>query len=368
MFRRILGLSLACCLTFPVVAQSTLAELQQQFAADLQRLGPAASRAQRTELLQNQTRQLGKFVEAAKGDDRWNGRLMLADMQLAAGDRTAAASALRGIDDKQAPALLLVTAASMAQHLGLGEVRDAWLRAAVAKEAPLVDRLAMARLLMTVLHEVDRGESLFAAALAAAGDDEQKAVVRWHRADALRDREDLPDNAAWDELQKLADDLPKTYWGSVAKDRLRRTTLKIGDDAIPFTAKTRDRATISSAALLGKTVVLVFWDGGDPDMPKLLELLAQAKKRAGEGLAIVGVALERDDAAIGAAVQNLGIDFPVIGEGKGILEDIALRWFVEGPAVNVIDPRGKVAALGLHAGTADGRTELAEAIDRATRN
>jgi peroxiredoxin len=356
----------ALCLPALGVAQRTLAEVQQQFVLESQRLGPDASRAQRTELLQKHIGQLGTFVETeAKGDDRWNGRLMLADLNLASGDKKAGAKALQSIDPKEAPALLLVTAASMAQHLGLTDQRDSWIRAALGKEAPLADRLAMGRMLMTVLHEIERGEGLFAAALAAAGTDEDKALVRWHRADAMRDREDLPDNAGFEELEKLANDLPKTYWGSVAKDRLRRTRLQVGDDAIAFRATTRSHGDVSSEALLGKAVVLVFWVSGDQDTPRLLEVLRQLQTRCGDKLAIVGVNLDRDEATIAAAIKDLGIDFPVVGDGKGILHDVALRWFAEGPVVHVIDGKGKVAGLGLHAGTADGRAELLETVERA---
>lgn len=346
-------------------AQRTLADLQRQFVAESQRLPAEPSRAQKAELLAAQVKELARFVaDEAKGDDRWNGRLMLADMQLAT-DEAAAAATLRGIDPKEAPALLLVTAATMLQRVGMDAERDAWIRAALGKDAPVADRLAMARLLMVVLHEIDRGEGLFAAALAAAATDDDKAFVRWHRADALRDREDLPDNAAWDELEKLAADLPKTYWGSVAKDRLRATQLRPGDDAIPFRAATRAHGEVSSEGLRGKAVLLMFWSGGDRDLPRLLELVQQLRRRCGEKLAVVGVCLDPDDAAIGAAVTRLGIDFPVVGDGKGILGDVALRWFAEGPTVHVLDKHGKVAGLGLHAGTGDGRTELLEVVERA---
>jgi peroxiredoxin len=319
--------------------------------------------------LSRQIKHLATFVaDEAKGDDRWNGRLMLADLQLASGDRKAAAATLKDIDDKAAPALLLVTAATMAQHLELTTQRDAWIGAALGKEAPLPDRLAMARVLTTVLNEVERGEGVFTAALAAASTDEEKALVRWHRADALRDREDLPENAAFQELEKLAADLPKTYWGDVAKDRLRRTTLKIGDEAIPFRAITREHGEITSESLRGKTVVLVFLATSDLDTPKLLEVLRQLQKICGDKLAILGVCLDREEATIAAAVKNLRIDFPLVGDGKGIQTDVALRWFAEGPVVHVIDANGKVAGLGLHAGTADGRAELQETVERAARN
>jgi peroxiredoxin/CheY-like chemotaxis protein len=364
----LLLLLLALC---PAVnAQRTLADVQRQFAAAVQRLGPRPTREQQEELRRSLIPQLRTFLDQeAKGDDRWNGRLMLADFQLSLGDGKEAAATLRSIDAGEAPALVLLTGATMAQHVGLTEQRDAWVAAAVGKPAPLPDRLAMARLLLGVLHEPARSEELFAAALAAAGSDEEKALVRWHRADAMRDIEDpAKENLPFEELEKLAAELPGTYWGGVAKDRLRATRLRVGDEAIAFRAKTRDGAEIGSQGLLGKTVVLVFWSASDQDTPRLLTLLGQLRTRCGGKLAVVGVSLDRSDEAIGAAVKSLGIDFPVVGDGKGIETDVALRWFVEGPVVHVVDARGKVAGLGLHVGTTAGRTELVDLVERCCAN
>lgn len=358
----------------PLLAQRSLAELQDQFTREARDLAarqqadrdPAAEERQakaRDELLADHIRRLRTFVgSAAAGDDRWNGRLMLADLMLAAGDRKGAATPLQEIDAKQAPALLLVTAATMAQRLNLLDLRKAWVEAALAKEAPLADRLAMARLLITVLVEVEKGEALFTAALAQAKDDEQRAFVRWHRADAMRDREDLPENAAFDELGKLADELPNTYWGSVARDRLRATMLRPGDAAIPVTARTLEGGAFTLAEQRGKVVLLAFWSAADRDMPALLGLLRTLKKQHGDQLAVLMVNLDRDKAAIRAAVQALGLEFPVVGDGLGIQTDLALRWFVEGPTVQVIGPDGKVLGLGQHAGTNDARTELTELV------
>ena len=356
------------CSLAPLAAQATLADLQSTFRAEAQRqAASSATPAQRTELLNQQIAQLQKFLAEAKGDDRWNGRLMLAEMQLVGGSRKTAAETLKTIDSKEAGALLLTSAAAMAQHLNLRDVREAWLTAAVAKDAPVADRLAMARLLMTVLHEVERSETIFKDLLAKAPDDEQKAHVLWHRADAMRDREDLPDNAGFDELEKVAKELPATYWGSVAKDRLRATRLQRGEPAIEFRARTRKGEDWALADQRGKVVVLVFWSAADRDLPTLLALLADLEKQGKGPLAIVGINLDRDDAAIAAAVKLHKIDFPVVGEGKGIQTDAALRWMVEGPLVHVIDTAGNVEALGVHAGTADARAELMDAVARARK-
>lgn len=350
----------------PLTAQQSLNDLQRRFAEQARTLGENPTREAVLALRGQQIASLRTFVEqTAAGDDRWNGRLMLADFQLANGDREAAGTTLQAIDTTEAPALVLTTTALMAQHLGLDDLRARCIGAAAAKEAPLADRLAIARLLLTVLHEVDRGEAIYRAALTAAKTDEDRALVRWHRADAMRDREDLPDNAGFDELQKLATDLPDTSWGDIARDRLRATRLRPGDDPIHFRATTRDGSTVATKELLGKAVVLLFWSAQDRDLPRLLETLRALQQRAGDKLVVLGICLDRESARIDADVERLGIKFPVIGDGKGAEHDVALRWFVEGPQVHVIDTAGKVAGLGLHAGTADGRAQLTEVIERA---
>lgn len=365
--RRLAASWLLPCLCLSLPAQRTLAELQQTFAREAQQLAQKQpEHEQMLQLLGDQIARLQKFVTTvASGDDRWNGRLMLCDLNLARDDKKGAMAALVAIDKAEAPALLLVTGATLAQRLGMGDLRGEWIEAALGKPAPLPDQLAMARLLSTVLVEVAKGDALFQKALAAAPDDEQRAFVRWHRADAMRDREDLPENAGFDELEKLAKDLPATYWGNVAKDRLRATMLRPGDDGIDVTTRTSDGATWKLAEQRGKAVVLVFWSAADQDMPALLGQLRDAKKDHADKLVVFGVCLDRDPAAIPAAAKALGIDFPFAGDGQGILHDVALRWFVEGPTVHVLDAAGKVVALGQHAGTQDARNDLRAAIDRA---
>lgn len=349
-------------------AQKTLADVQRQFAEQARALdAQRPNRDQRIELIGRQAEALQKWLASdAAGDDRWNGRLMLADMQMARREREPAIAALQGITN-EAPPLVLVSAAGFAQRLGMKGERDAWLAAALAKEPAPGDRLAMARLLAVVLHEFKASDELFAKALAAAGDDEQRAFVRWHVADALRDREDLPDNAAFDELEKLASDLPATYWGGVAKDLLRATKLKPGDDAIAFTAKTRAGDSFALAEQKGKVVVLAFWSAADPDVGNLVTALQGLRRAFPDKLVLLGVCCDPDPARIDAAIKGLGIDFPVVGDGKGFQTDAALRWFVSAPTVHVIDKQGKVAVLNQHAGTRTARADLEAAVTDAVK-
>lgn len=365
---RIAAMCAFTCVLASLTAQQSLKELEMRFRGEMQRLdAKSPTRQEQDALFNRHVGELRTFIkDKAKGDDRWNGRLWLAELELVRGKRQEATEVLKGIDADEAPGMVLVSAATMAQHLNLVQLRDEWVKKSVTKDAPLIDRMAMARLLMTVLREVELGEGLFTKALANAKDDEEKAFVMWHRADGLRDREDLPENTGFEELDKLAKALPNTYWGSVAKDRLRATRLKVGDDAIPVSGTTIDGKAWSTKAQIGKAVVLAFYTAADYDTPRLMGLLADLQTKRPD-LVILGISLDRDVAAIKQSVKSLGIRFPVIGDGKGPGTDAALRWFVEGPVVHVIDKKGKVAGLGLQAGTNDGRTEMTEVIQRALR-
>ncbi|MCB9877061.1 MAG: TlpA family protein disulfide reductase [Planctomycetes bacterium] len=349
-------------------AQDTLDALQRTFRTEMQTLSAGSPSMERVQaLMTDQAKRLRAFVAGpAKGDDRWNGRLMLADIELGRGDRNSAQQALESIDPAEAPAMVLTSAAVMAQGIGLTALRDRLVQTAAGKPAPFEDRMAMAHLLATVLREVPRSDAIYDAALQDAVDDEQRALVRWHRADAMRDREDLPEDAAFTAMEQLAKDLPTTYWGSVAKDRLRASQLTIGDPGIDFTGRTLDGQIWTLSNHRGSAVVLAFWSAGDFDAPNLVALLAEQQKLHPD-LLVVGVCLDRDLGGIRDAVKKLGVRFPVLGEGKGTQCDAALRWFVEGPTVQVLDKAGRVAALGQHAGTADGRADLVAAIEQALR-
>lgn len=366
-FAALLALFLSCHVA---LAQATLAELERRFRREVQQLSKKSpSQDEQDRQLDRHVSELRVFVaERAQGDDRWNGRLMLADLELIRGDRKAAVEALQGIDEAAAPAMVLVTAAAMAQHVGLKKIRDTFVATAVAKDAPVEDRMAMARLLMTVLREVEKGEAIIAQALAEATDDEQRAFVRWHQADVLRDREDLPENTGFDALEALAKELPGTYWGAVAKDRLRATRLRAGDDAIEFTTKTLAGTPWSLKAHRGEVIVLAFWSYADYDTPQLVATLKEMREKHAK-LTVLAVCLDRDpaEAEVARALAQLSGDFDVVADGKGPQGDVALRWFVEGPVVHVIDRGGRVAGLGLHAGTSDGRAELADAVARALK-
>jgi hypothetical protein len=356
-------------LAAPAAAQFSLPGLQQQFARqrdELYRNGALPTQEQETALLKQQVETLQKFVAGAKGEDRWNGCLMLADLRLGLRDRSGAKEALGDIDADAAPPLVLLTAADMFGRLGEKEQRDKLVARALEKDAPLAERMAMARVLMTALREVKKGEQIFTDALAQAKDDEARAYVRWNHADALRQREDLPDNAFNDALEQLSRDLPNTYFGCVAHDRNLASQFKLGGDPIPFTVKTTENTTVDLAALHGRAVLLVFWASGDERSKGLIDALAPVRKRDGDDLFALGIGLDADPKAFARNCTQLGATFLQVCDGKGWMTDLALRYGVEVvPTMIAIDRKGKLAGLNLHVDNKEARDELDAALQRA---
>ena len=366
---RVLAASALFLLAALLPAQESFARLQQRFGMQWEQLQRAEqpTREQRNALMEQQERELTAFLEQAAGDDRWNGRLMLADIRMGRGNRKGAVEALTAIDRNEASGLLLLTAAEMAQRLQDKDLRAGLVEAAMKRPAPVEERMAMARVLMTLLREVALGDKVIADALAAAKDDEARAEVRWHACDAIREREDLEENSYYVALEKLAKDLPDTYWGGVARDRLEASRFAPGSAAIAFTATATDGTKLGLAAMAGKPVALCFLAVLDPSTPDLLRRIEAARKETPD-LQVVGISIDTDPALVAARGKELGLRFPLVCDGRGWMADLALRYHVEtAPTVVVLDRKGRISALNLHGGGRDGETELREAVLRAAR-
>jgi peroxiredoxin len=368
-------LSAVLLLAIPVLAQGdppprSLQQLQQAFEQQGRALWKDASnpptREQQQALLLRQTAELQGFVQReAKGDDRWNGRLMLADMLQMLEKREPALAALKDIDPKQASGLIQLTAADLASRLGDQALRKTLVDSALQRPASFAERMAMARVLMTLLREVKRGEAIFDQALGEAKDDASRAEVRWHRAEALREREDLPENTFFEELEKLAKDLPNTRWGSIARDRLKASKLAPGQPAIPFTAEVLGNGRFDLAEHKDHVVVLAFWAAQGPGAAELCDALKTLRKE-GKDLDVLGIAVDPDPKVVAQVSQKLGADWPQACDGQGYHGDLCLRYGVETvPTVIVIGKGGTVAGLNLHASTDDAKAELLEVVRKA---
>lgn len=348
----------------------TLAELQRAFAAqrEAQYSGDKApTREQEQELLKRQLDELAAFVEhEAKGDDRFDGQVALCERALQLRQKDRALAACKQLDRDGVPVLTAMTGAELAVELGEKALHESLvLRALKAAGDDVVQQLQIARILMTRLRDVPRGEQLVAAALAAAKDDDQRALVRWYECEAIREREDLPENSYYEALEKLGTELPKTYWGSVARDRNLASQFAIGTRVFDFTATAVDGTKVTRADLDGRAAALVFCAITEPGSESLFAALL-ALSKAADTLSIVVIATDADAKAATAAAEKLGKGLRVVCDGRGLRGDLLLRFHVEAvPTVIALDGRGNIAGLNLHVETRDARAEFDEAMARA---
>jgi hypothetical protein len=347
---------------------TTLAELQATFERQL-----AAARAEAKPgeglrpLLADQAKTLEAFVAKAKGADRYNGRLMLVDLYLRMGERERAKAALAPLPEADTPALALIAGAELAATLGMKAERDAWVDAALEKEAPFRERMAVGMHLMTRMGEVAKGQKVFADALAAAKDDEERARIKWFEAMAIHEREDRDEEAHVDALRKLAAALPDTKFGGIARDRLRAADLKEGLDPIPLELTTTDGKKVTLADFKGKVLLVSFWASwADPqrEVDALLKELHGA--HAARGLAILGINLDAKRADFEAYVKEMALPWPQVHDGEGWETHAALRYQVEAtPDIMLLDREGKIAGLHLFPVDPENRAEFVRLVKRA---
>jgi peroxiredoxin len=370
--RRVAALAALLLPTAPTWAQQPLAEIRAGFDADREALmrerqGRVTFQDVKT-LAEKHTRTLEKWLPTATGADAANGRLLLTNIYADIGEEERARAVLKALDVGGAPALELAAAAEMATRLGLGAERTRWIDAALAKEAPFEDRMALGLYLMTRLVEVEKGEAIFDAALAVAADDEGRARVRWYRAAALREREDLEEGAYEEALDAIANEFPETYWGGIARDRRRAFDLEVGVPAIAFSGRTLDGAEVRLADHAGKVLLLDFWTSDALRGRSAHEALGAMLADYGEkGFAILGVAMDGGTKeAVAAAAKERGKTWPQLFDGRGMLTDAALRYGIEQlPDYVLIDRSGKIAAIRVFLQDDYGVRELRDAIQRA---
>ncbi|MDA1222597.1 MAG: TlpA disulfide reductase family protein [Planctomycetota bacterium] len=366
----LLTLALLCA---SAPCQSSLADLRARFDRDREEL--VRERQGRVSfqdfkaMAERHAGLLESWLGDASGADAINGRLLLVNIQADIGREDAARDTLRALDAAAAPALELAAAAELAGRLGMGTERESWIDAAVGKDAPFEERMALALFLMTRLVEVDRGEAIFDAALAAAEDDEARAHVLWYRATAVREREDLEEGAYEKALDELAGKFPKTYWGGVARDRRAAFELEVGSEAIPFSGTTLGGDVVTLAAYRGKVLLLDFWEPtalrGRSTHRELTKLVAEYGER---GFAVLGVAMDEDADAVKAAAKAEEKTWPHVFDGRGLRADIALRYGVEQvPDYVLVGRDGKIAAIRIFLQDEYGVRELRDAIERALR-
>lgn len=348
----------------------TLAVVAQAFAAQRDALYAGTKQPTRAEEQQLLTRQLDELeafaAHEAKGEDRWAAQLMIAERAMHLRLKERSRKAVEVLLGDGVPGLARLDAAVFAVQLGDQDARDRLVARALEETTDPVPRLQLARILMTSLRDVAAGEKIVADALAAATDDEQRATVRWYACEATREREDLPENSYYEALEALARDLPRTRWGGIARDRSAASKFAIGAKCFPFSVSTADGKSFESAKLEGRAMALVFARFEDEVTGPLVEAVRALKQTHGAALAVVLVAADERPLAVARAASAIGADTVSTCSGKGLRDDLYLRFLVETvPTVVVVDAAGAIAGLNLHVETRDARTEFDEAFARA---
>ncbi len=359
---------LAACLTCQEVPPSrTLSDLQQAFEERRQAAmqGTGGSMQQFRAMMASQIEELDQFlVHEARGDDRFNGRLMLVDLHLGLAQMDEAKAALLEIDVEQSPPTILLVAADFANQLNLADERGKWIEAALAKDAAFEERMELARILMTRLVEVDLGQAIFDQALLGATNDEDRARVLWFQSLTTREREDLEEGAYHEALQELAEKHPETYYGSIARDRGKAGDLEVGGDPIGFPVNDLEGQPVNLPDYRGKVLLLTFWASWVPASRDLNRALVQlADKHQDQGFEILGISLDPDRQTLDRALLEDGCSWRQVFDGRVWQSEMALRYLVETvPYLLLIGRDGKIAAINLYPDTPEGIRELTELV------
>lgn len=363
-----------CALTLlaaPVLAQSSLAELEQAFMKERDAMIESAQgRVQFSDiqkLAEDHAGRLRDFLRKATGSDSVNGRLMLTNILLDIGQQDEARNALSVLDPAPARAIELATAAEFADVLGMDEQRETWIATALEKDADFEERMALGMFLMTRLVEIERGEKLFADALSAAVGADQKAHVEWYRVEAIREREDLPEGSYDEQLGALAEAYPNTRWGKIAKDRLAAMEWHEGSPALELEISDLAGEELSLAKFEGDVLLLQFWASwAQPAVafaPMLKEIAERFEPR---GLRILNISVDDTRAELEQAIAGGAMPGLHAWQEGGWRSDIALRYFIEQvPDMLLISRDGKIAGLRLFPYDPEGREYLEQQIEAA---
>lgn len=304
------------------------------------------------------------LAHEARGNDRFNGRLMLVDMHMSLAQMDEAKSALLKMDAEESPAMILLVAAGFADQLGLGDQRGAWIDTALAKNTDFEEHMEVARMLMTRLVEVERAQAIFDSAMADAQDDEQRAKVLWFQSLATREREDLAEGAYFEALEELGEKYPDTYYGGIAVDRGVAAEFRVGGRPVPFTVNDLNGVAVSLSDYQGKVLLLYFWVSWLPACRELnaaLTVLSATHKE--QGLEILGISLDGNRQALDQAIAVDGCTWPQIYDGRMWQSDLALRYIVEAlPHLMVIGRDGTIAAMNIYAEDPESIREFSDLV------
>ncbi|MEO0480716.1 MAG: TlpA disulfide reductase family protein [Planctomycetota bacterium] len=357
-----LGLSLTAQTSFSDLYREVLSERRELMRSSPERPTPAKVQ----ELDRRHADRIEKWLERGpNGGDAANGRFLLVSIYQRLGQDEEAETTLTDLDVARTPPFELLVAARQAERLGLDDKREAWITEAIERPAPFEERARVATYLMTVLVEIDRGEAIFTSEFEKARDDEERARVRYYRCAAIREREDLPEGSYDTALEELGETYPDTYWGGIAKDRVRALGFQPGDPAILFESSTLDGETFRLADQAGRHVLLEFWSEHDEtDQAVVRRLRAIREQFAESGLQVVSVQLEKDEKTARESTRASGRTWPQVWDGRGWETDVALRYAIEQvPFYILIDGEGRIVTTRIYLQDEAGAADLRRLLD-----
>lgn len=363
-------------LSFTVAAQTvppkrTLATIDSEFRQRQQEIfRSGGNRDGLSKLATELATELTSFIEhEAEGLDQFNARIMLIDVYLNLSKDEEAKQVLHSFDADAAPGFLLLTAAQLAGQMGLTKIKQTWIDTAVSKKESLEDQMMMARLLLTVLIETEKGEHLIETCRQAATNDEDRAHVEWLAADANRDREDLPEHSYDKALEALAKTFPNTHWGGIAADRIKARNFKIGSVATPMKMTDTTGKEFGIDHYKGRVVLIDFWAAWCLPCMRVTPTLDQMYEDYHEqGFDILGISLDENLKEMNKAIADKKIRWRQVFGGNGWMSEAVLRYNVEAiPHLLLIGRDGKIAAMNLFPANPRGIQEMREAIEAALK-
>lgn len=148
----------------------------------------------------------------------------------------------------------------------------------------------------------------------------------------------------------ITTDFPNSEDAVTAAGSLRR--LKLVGQPVQLGGSTVDGGFVSIDEYAGKSVLVVFWRAGNLKMADLMPVLADLQASQGETLAVLGVALDEDEAVVDRFLQDHPLEWKQIffaDRGKrGWKNTVAEFYGVKSvPSVWLIGPDGKVRSTNL---------------------
>jgi cytochrome c biogenesis protein CcmG, thiol:disulfide interchange protein DsbE len=129
-------------------------------------------------------------------------------------------------------------------------------------------------------------------------------------------------------------------WGFVSLEARKGYGLKQGDAAPPIRLPTLEDGVVDLASFRGKVVVVNFWATWCPPCVEEMPSLEKLHRALGpEGLVVIGVSVDEDEAALRSFVQKVGVTFPTLRDPGGRGPTAAYRT-TGYPETFVVDPQG----------------------------